>query len=166
VESLERMEKYVRKPSQVPMDLMESLAQQENRVKMENYKDTIASLWVSALFADLALRICYKSGMDDKNQLGFKSSSKLQAEESLESLIYTTLRESFRVSNFAFEDQSASHAAHYDEARDGGTHIALTIQSPDFEGKKRIEQHRMVYDALDAVIKERAIHALVLQLSF
>lgn len=84
--------------------------------------------------------------------------------ESLESLIYSRLREVFPVAAFSFEDQSASHAAHYDAAKSEGTHIALSIQSPAFDGKSRVEQHRMVYDAIDGIIKDREIHAVVLNL--
>lgn len=54
-------------------------------------------------------------------------------------------------------DDSALHAGHAG-AREGG-HYRLTIVSPQFAGKKTMERHRMVYAALDALMKN-GIHAL------
>jgi len=58
-------------------------------------------------------------------------------------------------------DDSASHAGH-SGARTGGGHYELTIVSPVFLGKSRIERHRMVYDALSPLM-QRKIHALALR---
>ena len=55
-------------------------------------------------------------------------------------------------------DDSAKHAGHAG-ARSGGGHFAMTIVSPHFAGKRNMERHRMVYDALGALMK-REIHAL------
>ncbi len=55
-------------------------------------------------------------------------------------------------------DDSARHAGHAG-ARAGGGHFAMTIVSAQFAGKPTTERHRMVYDALGALIKTR-IHAL------
>jgi BolA protein len=55
-------------------------------------------------------------------------------------------------------DDSAKHAGHAG-ARDGGGHFVMTIVSPQFAGKRTMERHRMVYDALGALMK-REIHAL------
>jgi BolA family transcriptional regulator, general stress-responsive regulator len=57
-------------------------------------------------------------------------------------------------------DDSASHAGHAG-ARGGGGHYELTIVSPRFAGKSRIERHRMVYAALGSLM-QRDIHALAL----
>jgi BolA family transcriptional regulator, general stress-responsive regulator len=57
-------------------------------------------------------------------------------------------------------DDSASHAGHAG-ARDGGGHYELTIVSPRFAGKSRVERHRMVYAALGPLM-QREIHALAL----
>ncbi|HEY1180843.1 MAG TPA: BolA family protein [Rhodocyclaceae bacterium] len=54
-------------------------------------------------------------------------------------------------------DDSALHAGHAG-AREGG-HYRLMIVSPQFAGKKTMERHRMVYAALDALMKS-GIHAL------
>jgi BolA protein len=55
-------------------------------------------------------------------------------------------------------DDSARHAGHAG-ARAGGGHFAMTIVSTQFAGKRTMERHRMVYDALGALMKTR-IHAL------
>jgi BolA protein len=61
----------------------------------------------------------------------------------------------------AVTDDSANHAGH-PGARSGGGHFELTIVSPRFAGKSRIERHRMVYAAL-APLMQRDIHALALR---
>lgn len=58
-------------------------------------------------------------------------------------------------------DDSAHHAGHAG-ARAGGGHYEVTIVSPRFVGKSRIERHRMVY-ALLAPLMQRQIHALALR---
>lgn len=46
-----------------------------------------------------------------------------------------------------------------------GKHYRAQIVCPDFEGKTRIEQHQLVYAALDAAIKDGDIHAISLKTS-
>jgi BolA protein len=55
-------------------------------------------------------------------------------------------------------DDSAKHAGHAG-ARDGGGHYRLSIVSPRFAGRRTMERHRLVYDALGPLMK-REIHAL------
>ena len=62
----------------------------------------------------------------------------------------------------AIEDDSARHAGH-EGAKSGGGHYNLRLVSPRFEGKSRIERHRLVYDAL-AGLMQREIHALAMVL--
>lgn len=84
--------------------------------------------------------------------------------ESLESLIYQKLKEAMPLQLFEFEDQSHQHADHYDEAKGGGTHIQLKIVSSRFNELSRVQRHRLIYDELDQIIKDRGIHAIVLKL--
>ncbi|MGH8636499.1 MAG: BolA family protein [Burkholderiales bacterium] len=58
-------------------------------------------------------------------------------------------------------DDSARHAGHAG-ARSGGGHYQLTVVSPRFAGKSRLERHRMVYTALGPLM-QREIHALALR---
>lgn len=62
----------------------------------------------------------------------------------------------------SIEDDSARHAGHAGAASGGG-HYNLRLVSPRFEGKARIERHRLVYDAL-ADLMQREIHALAMVL--
>jgi len=55
-------------------------------------------------------------------------------------------------------DDSDRHRGH-PGARDGRGHFKVKIVSPLFEGRKPIERHRMVYAALDSLLKTD-IHAL------
>lgn len=55
-------------------------------------------------------------------------------------------------------DQSALHAGH-EGAKAGGGHYHVTIVSPMFAGEKTMKRHRLVYDALGAMMKAE-IHAM------
>ncbi len=55
-------------------------------------------------------------------------------------------------------DQSHLHAGHAG-AQSGGGHFQMVIVSPLFAGKRTMERHRMVYDALGSLM-QREIHAL------
>ena len=62
-------------------------------------------------------------------------------------------------------DDSARHAGHAGENPDGlgETHFFVTVETPAFAGKSRVERQRMVYALLAAELKER-VHALSLTL--
>ena len=55
-------------------------------------------------------------------------------------------------------DDSAAHAGHAG-AREGGGHFNVMIVAAAFAGKSLIQRHRMVYDAVDDLMKVD-IHAL------
>jgi BolA protein len=55
-------------------------------------------------------------------------------------------------------DESHLHAGH-EGARDGRGHFQVVVISPDFEGKSRIQRHRMVFDALGDLMSTD-IHAV------
>lgn len=59
-------------------------------------------------------------------------------------------------------DDSAQHAGHAGAASGGG-HYRLRLVCPLFEGRTRIERHRLVYSAL-ADLMQRDIHALAMTL--
>ncbi len=67
------------------------------------------------------------------------------------------LRQSFSVQTMQLEDQSAAHVGH--ASAGGAGHFALHIVSEDFEGKRLLQRHRMVYSALSELM-ECEIHAL------
>jgi BolA family transcriptional regulator, general stress-responsive regulator len=73
--------------------------------------------------------------------------------------IRTKLTEAFVGANFSLEDESAHHDGHGAE----GIHLSLRIQWSGFEGKRLLEQHRMVNHVLDDFLKSGRIHALHLE---
>ncbi len=60
------------------------------------------------------------------------------------------------------EDESALHAGH-EGAKSGGGHYRVHLISSKFEGLTRVARHRLVYDALQDLMK-REVHALSLLL--
>ena len=64
--------------------------------------------------------------------------------------------------DLAIEDDSARHAGH-PGAAGGGGHYNLRMTSRRFEGKSRVERHRLVYDALGDLM-QREVHALAMVL--
>lgn len=58
-------------------------------------------------------------------------------------------------------DESASHAGH-EGAKSGGGHYRMIIVSSQFRGKSLPARHRMVYDALGAMMHKQ-IHALAIK---
>ena len=72
--------------------------------------------------------------------------------------IETRLETGFSPSHLQVKDQSHLHAGHAG-ARDGMGHFEVTIVADAFEGKSRIERHRLVYEALGSLM-QTDIHAL------
>jgi BolA protein len=60
------------------------------------------------------------------------------------------------------EDESALHAGH-EGAKSGGGHYRVRLVSQKFDGLARVTRHRLVYDALQDLMK-REVHALSLVL--
>lgn len=60
------------------------------------------------------------------------------------------------------EDESHRHAGH-PGAASGGGHYRLRLVSQCFAGLPRLARHRLVYDALDGLMK-REVHALSMTL--
>ena len=57
-------------------------------------------------------------------------------------------------------DDSALHIGHAG-GKDGAGHFTIRISSPSFKGLNRVAQHRLVYDALSALIPKE-IQALAI----
>jgi BolA protein len=57
-------------------------------------------------------------------------------------------------------DESAEHAGHAG-ARGGGGHYQVLIVSRRFAGQSRVTRHRMVYEALGAMMQQQ-IHAVAI----
>lgn len=68
------------------------------------------------------------------------------------------LESKFAPSHLQVKDQSHLHAGHAG-ARDGMGHFEVTIVADAFDGKSRIERHKLIYGALGTLMKTD-IHAL------
>ena len=73
-------------------------------------------------------------------------------------LIRKKLETNFNPMELLIKDQSHLHTGHVG-AKGGGGHFSITIVSEAFEGKDRIQRHRMVYDVLNQMLATQ-IHAL------
>jgi BolA family transcriptional regulator, general stress-responsive regulator len=56
-------------------------------------------------------------------------------------------------------DDSEQHRGHGGYNPAGESHFSLTIESPAFAGKSRVERQRLVYAALGDLMRDR-VHAL------
>lgn len=72
------------------------------------------------------------------------------------------LSEAFAPSKLDVTDESHLHAGHAGHRPGGETHFRVYIVSPSFEGKSRIERHRMINAALAAELADR-VHALAIK---
>lgn len=77
------------------------------------------------------------------------------------SVIRSRLAEEFSPELLEVEDESHLHAGHAG-ARDGRGHFRVTIVAEAFEGRSRLERHRMVFAALGTLMQSD-IHALAVQ---
>ena len=71
------------------------------------------------------------------------------------------LSETFSPSKILVKDQSHLHAGHAG-AQDGRGHFEVLLVSDAFEGRSRLERHRMIYDALGTMMQSD-IHALTIK---
>jgi len=83
---------------------------------------------------------------------------------SVEDSIRQHLTEAFSPTVLRIENDSTRHAGHAamrdaDAAAIGETHFVVHIVSEAFDGKSRVERHRMVNDALEAELAG-PVHAL------
>lgn len=74
--------------------------------------------------------------------------------------IIRRLKKAFKPENLGVEDESYLHEGH-EGAKDGRGHYRVLIISSLFEQKSMIERHRMIYRALDDMMR-LDIHALAI----
>jgi BolA protein len=74
-----------------------------------------------------------------------------------------TLAGLFQHLKLDIEDVSSAHAGHSGARVEGETHYKITIVSPRFSGKTRLERHRMVTETLKQEFLQ-GLHALQLVL--
>lgn len=81
---------------------------------------------------------------------------------SIRDVIIHKLREAFLPESLDVADESHLHEGHAGHRPGGETHFRVYIVSPAFEGKSRIERHRMINTALEAELKG-SVHALAIK---
>ena len=81
---------------------------------------------------------------------------------SLKDWITETLRERLDPTRLVVEDESQQHFGHAGWREGGETHFRINVVSRAFEGKSRVERHRVINAALAGAF-ERGLHALAIQ---
>jgi BolA protein len=76
--------------------------------------------------------------------------------------IINKLREAFSPESLDVADESHLHEGHAGHRPGGETHFRVHIVSPEFQGKSRIERHRMINAALAAELAG-SVHALAIK---
>jgi BolA protein len=72
--------------------------------------------------------------------------------------IINKLREAFLPESLDVVDESHLHEGHAGHSPGGETHFRVYIVSPAFEGKSRIERHRMINAALTAFVDSQGLN--------
>jgi BolA protein len=78
--------------------------------------------------------------------------------------IMEKLTRAFAPQSLDVVDESHLHAGHAGHRPGGETHFRLYIVSEAFQGKSRIERHRMINDTLSGELKG-GVHALAIHAS-
>jgi len=73
--------------------------------------------------------------------------------------IEQALQESFQPQRLRIEDESWKHAGHAGVRESGGGHFVVHIAAEVFQGKTRIQCHRLIHQALQSLFPS-VIHAL------
>jgi BolA protein len=79
-------------------------------------------------------------------------------------LITQKLTEAFAPARLEVIDESHQHAGHAGHRPGGETHYRVYIVSDAFQGKSRLERHRMINETLSSELKG-GVHALAIHAS-
>ena len=79
-------------------------------------------------------------------------------------MIRERLTEAFSPISLDIRDESHKHAGHAGARESGGGHFMVTIVADAFSGKKPLQRHRMIYEALGDAM-QTDIHALSIKAS-
>ena len=86
----------------------------------------------------------------------------MSTDRSVKQTITNKLRETFAPESLDVIDESHLHEGHAGHRPGGETHFRIHIVSPAFEGKSRVERHRMINSTLAAELAG-SVHALVIK---
>jgi BolA protein len=87
---------------------------------------------------------------------------RIAAAMSTKDAITNKLREAFAPQSLDVTDESHLHEGHAGQRPRGETHFRVYIVSPAFEGKSRIERHRMINATLAGEL-QGTVHALAIR---
>ncbi len=86
----------------------------------------------------------------------------MSAEKTVQHTITNKLREAFSPESLDVTDESHLHEGHAGHRPGGETHFRVYIVSKAFEGKSRIERHRMINATLSEELAG-SVHALAIK---
>ncbi len=86
----------------------------------------------------------------------------MSAEKTVQHTITNKLREAFSPESLDVTDESHLHEGHAGHRPGGETHFRVYIVSKAFEGKSRIERHRMINATLSGELAG-SVHALAIK---
>jgi BolA protein len=86
----------------------------------------------------------------------------MSADQPIKHAITNKLREAFAPESLDVIDESHLHEGHSGHRPGGETHFRVYIVSGAFEGKSRVERHRMINTALAAELAS-SVHALAIK---
>ena len=86
----------------------------------------------------------------------------MSAHQTVKHVITNKLREAFTPQSLDVTDESHLHEGHAGHRPGGETHFRVYIVSTAFEGKSRIERHRMI-NAMLATELKGSVHALAIK---
>jgi BolA protein len=86
----------------------------------------------------------------------------MSAEKNVQHTITNKLREAFAPESLDVSDESHLHEGHAGHRPGGETHFKVYIVSKAFEGKSRIERHRMINATLSGELAG-SVHALAIK---
>ena len=86
----------------------------------------------------------------------------MNADQPVRHAITNKLREAFTPESLDVIDESHLHEGHSGHRPGGETHFRVYIVSDAFEGKSRVERHRLINDALAAELAG-PVHALAIK---
>ena len=88
--------------------------------------------------------------------------ARIAAAMSTKDAITNKLRQAFAPESLDVTDESHLHEGHAGHRPGGETHFRVYIVSPAFEGKSRIERHRMINATLAGEL-QGSVHALAIR---
>jgi BolA family transcriptional regulator, general stress-responsive regulator len=109
----------------------------------------------------LTLRISYSCSPLTKHGRG-RIAAAMSTQATVKDAITNKLREAFSPESLDVTDESHLHEGHAGHRPGGETHFRVYIVSPAFQGKSRIERHRMINTTLAKELAE-SVHALALK---